>query len=132
MTPAVYSPPSPSRAPALQDGRAVSRRDQFRRTRTAVLEATNTCGKGETAVVIVEAPISRADVRAAFDEIDEKRHLVGIHLHFELEKGTVRAIFDLAGTRPRRDVYRLRNAGGRVLAAGPPETPLPASGSKYG
>jgi hypothetical protein len=119
MTPAVYSPPSPSRARALQDGRAVSRRDQFRRTRTVVLEATNTCAKGRTAVVIVEALISCADVRAAFDEIDEKRHLVGIHLRFELEKGILRAIFDPAGTRSRRDVYPLRNAGGRVLAGAP-------------
>ncbi len=119
MTPAVYSPPSPSLAPAREPTRAVSRRDQFRRTRTAVLEATNTCAKGRTAVVIVEAPISCADVRAAFDEIDEKHHLVGIHLRFELEKGISRAIFDPAGTWPRRDVHPLRNAGGRVPAGAP-------------
>ena len=119
MTPAVYSTQSPSLVPAREPTRAVSRRDQFRRTRTAVLEATNTCAKGRTAVVIVEAPISCADVRAAFDEIDEKRHLSGIHLHFSFEKDTVRAIFDPAGTRPRRDVYLLRNAGGRVLAGAP-------------
>jgi hypothetical protein len=81
--------------------------------------------------VIVEAPISCADVRAAFDEIDEKHHLVGIHVRFELEKGILRAIFDPAGTWPRRDVHPFRYAGGPV-PAGAPETPLPAAGSKYG
>ena len=118
MTPAVYSL-SPSLAPAREPTRARSRSDQFRRMRTAVLEATNTCAKGKTAVVILEAPITRAEVRAAFDEIDEKHHLVGIHLHFQLEKGAVKAIFDPAGTWSRRDVDRLRKAGGRVLAGAP-------------
>jgi hypothetical protein len=51
--------------------------------------------------VIVEAPITRADVQRAFDEIDEKHHLRGIHLHFERQKDGVKAIFDPAGTQPR-------------------------------
>jgi hypothetical protein len=74
------------------------RRGQLRRSRTAVLEAANKCGKGQTAVVIVEPPVTHADIRAAFDEIDEKLHLVGTRLHFDLEKDTVTAIFDPAGT----------------------------------
>ena len=96
MTPEVYSPPSPSLAPARQPNGALSSRDQYRRTRAAVLEATNKCGKGHSAVVVVKAPMTRSDVQAAFDEIVMKYHLVGIDLHFELEKHTVKAIFDPA------------------------------------
>ena len=79
----------------------MSRGEQFQRIRAAVLEATNTCGESQTAVVLFAPPITRADVQAAFDEIDEKLHLVGIHLRFGLEQDTVTAIFEPAGTQSR-------------------------------
>ena len=54
----------------------------------------------------MEPPITRADVQAAFDEIDEKLHLVGIDLRFE--KHAVKAIFDPAGAQPQRDLDPFR------------------------
>jgi hypothetical protein len=99
MTSAVYRPPSPRSAPA--HGRVGDvRREQLRRTRLAVLAATNTCGRGERAVVTVLPTMTGASIQAVFDEIDEKRHLVGIELHFSRDQDTVKAIFDPAGTEP--------------------------------
>ena len=99
MTPAVYPPPSSRYASA--HGRVGDvKREQLRRTRHAVLEATNTCGHGERAVVTVLPPVTRADIQAVFDEIDEKHHVVGIKLRFDHEQDTVKAIFDPAGTEP--------------------------------
>ena len=98
MRPTVYPPLAPRGAPAREHAGATLRREQLQRSRKAVLEAANKCDNGQTAVVIVEPPVTRADIRAAFDEIDEKLHLVGIRLQFEDEKDTVTAIFDPAGT----------------------------------
>ncbi|HUY72612.1 MAG TPA: hypothetical protein VMV08_10245 [Gaiellaceae bacterium] len=72
----------------------MSRREAIRRTRAAVLEATLRCAKGGTMVMTLQAPVTRAEVLAAFDEIDEKHHLGGIQLHFDRDAGMLRAIFE--------------------------------------
>jgi hypothetical protein len=71
-----------------------SNREEVRHARAIVFDATRSCCEGDAAVVTVEAPITRADIQAAFDEIDEKHHLVGIELHFERHDGALKAIFE--------------------------------------
>ena len=98
LSPALRPGPSPARA---RDRRAgLSRREEFRRTRTAVLDATRRCGGGNTVVMTVVAPITWAEVQTAFDEIHEKQHLAGIRLHFDRDGGRLRAIFEPVEPRP--------------------------------
>jgi hypothetical protein len=98
MTQALYPPPSPSNT--RTNGRVGDVRQHRRRAKHAVLEATTRCGHGERAVVTVVPPVTGADVQAAFDEIDEKHHLVGIKLRFDHGQDTVEAIFEPDGTEP--------------------------------
>ena len=96
MRPAA-SPPS-RQAPLLAwDPRGVlASREVLRAMRARVFDAVRRCCQGERAVVPMPAPITRADLQAVVDEIDEKYHLVGIELHFERHDGTLRAIFEPA------------------------------------
>ncbi len=88
--------PASRQSPVLtRDPRvALWRRENVRHARAIVFDATRSCCEGDTAIVTLDAPISRADIQAAFDEIDEKYHLVGIELHFERRDGALRAIFE--------------------------------------
>lgn len=45
-------------------------------------------------VLSLEAPVTCAEVQAAYDELDEKHHLVGISLHFARGDGEPKAIFE--------------------------------------
>ena len=77
------------------DGSAPSPQELFPEgVRSAVLEATNVCSRGETVVVTVTVPMTLPEVEAAYDEIDEKHHLQGIHLHFDEDDGTPKAVFE--------------------------------------
>jgi hypothetical protein len=78
------SPVSSSRGLAVDQG-ALSRRAAYRSILSAALDATRRCGEEGTVIVLVEPPSGRAEVRAAFDEIDEKLHLSGIDLRFEVD-----------------------------------------------
>ena len=98
--PALSPSPDPSPARARDPRAGVSRREEFRRTRTAVLDATRRCRDGNTTVVTVVAPITWAEVQTAFDEIHEKQHLAGIRLHFDRDGGRQRAIFEPVEPRP--------------------------------
>lgn len=94
MNAAVYPASRPGPTPACDRRESSSSREGLRRARATVLEAVDRCSKGEAIVVTVEAPITRAEVRAALEEIDEHYHLVGIKLRFGLENDTLTAIFE--------------------------------------
>ena len=89
---------SPGQACAGRTG--PSRREGFRRTRTAVLDATRRCGDGNKVVVTVVAPSTCAEVQTTFAEIHEQQHLAGIQLHFDRDGGRLRAIFEPVEPRP--------------------------------
>ena len=80
----------------IQDDRseARSRRDVIVRTRAVVLDLAQTWGDEGAAVVVMHSPLTRADVRSAFDEVSEKFRVGGIDLCFEEhESGRLQAIF---------------------------------------
>jgi hypothetical protein len=94
----------PSSSPVLTRSRreALARRDALRRARAAVLDATRSCADDRTAVVTLQPPVTRAEVATAFDEIEEKHHLAGIHLRFDRDDGKLKAIFEPVETRDPR------------------------------
>lgn len=83
-----------SRPIQVDRSEARSRRDVIVRTRAVVLDLAQTWGDEGAAVVVMHSPLTRADVRSAFDEVSEKFRVGGIDLCFEEhESGRLQAIF---------------------------------------
>ena len=60
---------------------ACSRQELLQQIKTVVYEVAPGWGDEDSATIVITSPLlGRADVEAAFDEIDEKCHLDGIDL----------------------------------------------------
>ena len=71
-----------------------SRRATFQRTREMVFAAARRWDEKSSVTAITGPLLNRADVQAAFDELREKDHIVGIELRFEEpDGGSLQAIF---------------------------------------
>ena len=103
-----------SRPIAGERSEARARREVILRTCVVVLDLAQTWGDEGTAVVVMHPPLTRADVRSAFDEVSEKFRVGGIDLCFEEhESGPRRAIFR-AHSRSRVSGSRGATRGGRA------------------
>ena len=93
----------PTLAPVLRRGTACSvvlaacsRQELLQQIKTVVYEVAPWWGDEDGATIVITSPLlGRADVEAAFDEIDEKCHLDGIGLRVHQQQdGRLRAVLE--------------------------------------
>ena len=98
----------------IEGGRseARARREVILRTCVVVLELAETWGDEGAVELVMRPPLTRADVRSAFDEVSEKFRVGGIDLCFEEHESAPRRAIFRAHTRSRVSGSRGATRGG--------------------
>jgi hypothetical protein len=78
---------------------ACSRQELLQQIKTVAYDVAPRWGDEDSAMIVITSPLlGRADVEAAFDEIDEKCHLDGLDLYVHRQRDEcLRAVLEPSG-----------------------------------